>query len=588
MPELDGFGLLRELRANSRTSSVPVILLSARAGEEAKLEGLGAGADDYLIKPFSARELLARVDTHIKLAEIRRQAEAEIRESGLRFRRLFEANIFAVAFGDFAGRIRDANQAFLDLVGYTHEDLEAGRISWLEMTPPEYRDLDYRSQAELRQRGTCTPFEKEYIRKDGSRVTILIGAAFLQEPYDEQDTCVHFCLDLTERKKIEAQLRHTQKLESLGVLAGGVAHDFNNLLVGILGNASLALESTTSSSPNHVLLEEVVRASERAADLTRQLLAYAGKGRFVIEPIDLSVLIREIGSLIQASIPKNVQLRLDLQDGLPCVEGDSAQLQQLVMNLIINGAEAMGSQNGTVLVGTGLQQVDEYYLRSVFTGHDIAPGKYVMLEVQDTGCGMDEDTISKIFDPFFSTKFMGRGLGLAAALGIVRGHRGAIKVYSQPGKGSTFKVLFPSSGQTQSETRETAAQRDLTGKGVVLVVDDEDTVRRTVKSALQRYGYSVLLAENGQDAVDLFREVHDRVTAVILDMTMPVMGGEDALRHIRGINDAVPVILSSGFNEVEAIRRFTGKGLAGFVQKPYTASALAAKLKQIREHPETI
>ncbi len=588
MPELDGFGLLRHLRSEPRTSSIPFILLSARAGEEAAVEGLGAGADDYLIKPFSARELMARVDTHIRLAEVRRQAAALVRESDLRFRRLFEANIIAVAFGDFNGPVLDANQAYLDLVGFTRADLVRGDIFWDRMTPPEHRELDLRAQRQLRESGTCTPYEKDYIRKDGSRVTVLIGAAFLQEPYDTQNSFVAFCLDLTEQKKIESQLRHTQKLKGLGVLAGGVAHDFNNLLVGILGNASLALDSTPSSNPNRILLEEVVKASERAADLTKQLLAYAGKGRFIVEPIDLSVLIREIAALIQASISKDVQLRLDLQEGLPCIEADGAQIQQLVMNLIINGAEAMNGQSGAVLVSTEVQQVDEYYLRSVYSGQDIAPGKYVMLLVQDTGCGMDEATIGKIFDPFFTTKFMGRGLGLAAALGIVHGHRGAIKVYSHPGKGSTFKVLFPASDQPAPEHRNAAPQRDLTGHGVVLVVDDEDVVRRTAKSALQRYGYSVLLAENGQDAVDIFREMHDRVSLIILDMTMPVMGGEEALRHIKAIDPNVPVILSSGFNEVEAIRRFTGKGLAGFIQKPYTAVSLAAKLKQVRENPKII
>jgi PAS domain S-box-containing protein len=588
MPELDGFGLLRHLRSGPRTSSIPVILLSARAGEEAKVEGLGAGADDYLIKPFSARELLARVDTHIKLQQVRREAAAQVRESDLRLRRLFEANIIPMAFGDFSGCILDANQAYLDLIGYTREDLSAGEIYWDRMTPPDQRDLDLRAQQELRQRGTCTPYEKDYVRKDGSRVSILIGAAFLSEPYDEQDTGVAFCLDLTERKKIESQLRHTQKLESLGVLAGGVAHDFNNLLVGILGNASLALDSMPSSSPDRPLLDEVVRASERAADLTKQLLAYAGKGRFVVAPADLSALIREITALIHASISKNVQLRLYLKEGLPSIEADSAQLQQLVMNLIINGAESIGGQSGSVVVTTGAQEVDDFYIRSVYSGHDIEPGKYVTLEVRDTGSGMDEATIGKIFDPFFTTKFLGRGLGLAAALGIVRGHRGAIKVYSETGKGSTFKVLFPASEQASASNRDASPERDLTGEGVVLVVDDEDVVRRAVKTALQRYGYSVALAENGQDGVDLFREMHERVSAIILDMTMPVMGGEEALTHIQEINPKVPVILSSGFNEVEAIQRFTGKGLAGFIQKPYTASTLATKLKEAREHPAVI
>jgi PAS domain S-box-containing protein len=574
MPELDGYGLLQGLRAQPQTSAVPVILVSARAGEEAKIEGLGAGADDYLIKPFGARELLARVDTHVKLAEVRRKAAAEVRASDLRFRRLFEANIFAVALGDFSGRILDANDAFLKLVGYSRDDLKAGLVSW-ERTPSEYRELDLRATKELRERGTSTPYEKEFVRKDESRVPMLIGGAVLQDPGEAQDTWFAFCLDLTERRKIEAQLGHTQKLESLGVLAGGVAHDFNNLLVGIMGNASLALESTSSSSPNRLLLEDVVTASERAADLTRQLLAYAGKGRFIVQPVDISTLIREIANLIQASIPKQAQLRLELEDGLPCIEADATQIQQLVMNLIINGAEAIGDHVGTVMVTSGVQQVDEYYMKSVPSGYGLSPGRFVFLEVQDTGCGMDQETVARIFDPFFTTKLMGRGLGLAAALGIVRGHHGAIKVYSQPGRGSTFKVLFPAQEQTAQTGSHAAPYRDLTGTGVVLVVDDEDVVRRTVKTALQRYGYAVLTAANGQDGVDLYRELHDRLTAVVLDMTMPVMGGEEALGHMQSINPNVPVILSSGFNEVEAVQRFAGKGLA-------------AKLKQARERPEAI
>ena len=588
MPEIDGFGLLKGLREDPRTSSIPVILVSARAGEEAKVEGLGAGADDYLIKPFSARELLARVDTHIRLAEVRKKAAAEVRESDLRFRRLFDANIFGVAFKDFDGRVIDANSAFLTLTGFTREDLAVGAIRWDAMTPPEYRDRDEHAHAELRERGTCTSYEKEYVRKDGSRIPLLVGCAILREPYETQRDYVVFCLDLTERNKIEVQLRHTQKLESLGVLAGGVAHDFNNLLVGILGNASLALESTSPSNPNYFLLEGVVKAGERAADLTRQLLAYAGKGRFVVELMDPSATIREIAALIQASIPKNVELRLELQDQLPSVEADRAQLHQLVMNLIINGAEAVGEQRGTVTVSNGIQMVDDHYQRTTNSGSEISPGKYVFLEVRDTGKGMDEETIAKIFDPFFTTKFTGRGLGLAAVLGIVRGHRGAIKVYSHPGQGSSFKVLLPAREEVASGLAASPQKKDLTGTGVILLVDDEEVVRRTAKSALQRYGYSVVVAEDGQGAVDLFRNMHDRLSAVVLDMTMPVMSGEDAFEHLRQIDPKVPVILSSGFNEVETIRRFAGKGLAGFIQKPYTAQSLLAKMKDVFGKPKNL
>jgi PAS domain S-box-containing protein len=588
MPELNGFELLDALRSGSKTGAVPVILLSARAGEEAKVEGLGAGADDYLIKPFSARELLARVDTHIRLAEVRRKAAQEVRQSDLRFRRLFEANIFGVAVADFSGQVFDANDAYLKLTGYTRGDLEAGLINGVRMTPEEYAGVNQRAIEELRATGVCTAFEKEYFRKDSDRVPILMGAALLSEGEPGPNRFVSYCLDLTERKKIETQLRQTQKLESLGVLAGGVAHDFNNLLVGILGNASLALDIISASNPNRVLLEDVVHAGQRAADLTKQLLAYAGKGRFVVEMVDISALVREIAALIQASIPKTVQLRLDLQDDLPSIEADATQLQQLIMNLIINGAEAVGDQNGGVVVVTGVQTVDEVYLRSTHMSSEISPGPYVFLEVQDSGCGMDAQTIAKIFDPFFTTKFMGRGLGLAAALGIVRGHHGAIKVYSTPGRGSTFKVLFPARQDAASANAGDSELSDVSGTGLVLVVDDEEVVRRTVKSALQRFGYTILVAENGKDGLDLFRETHDRLAAVVLDMTMPVVSGEEALRGMKLLDRNVPVILSSGFNEVEAVRRFTGKGLAGFIQKPYTARSLAAKLKAARERPHEL
>ncbi len=583
MPELDGFGLIERLRANPATAAIPVILLSARAGEEAKVEGIAAGADDYLVKPFSARELLARVNTHVRLAEVRRRAAAEVRESEHRFRRLFEANTFGVAFCDFHGRVLDANDAYLRIVGYSREDLAAGLIRWDRMTPPEFAEANARGHRDLREHGVGAPFEKEYIRKDGSRVSVLIGGALLAEPWEAQDTYVSFCIDITERKKIEAQLLRTQKLESLGVLAGGVAHDFNNLLVGILGNTSLALDSTPASSPTRSLLIDASNAAHRAADLTRQLLAYAGKGRFIVDWIDVSALIREITTLVQSSIPRNVQLRLDLEDGLPSVEADVTQIQQLLMNLIINGGEAIGERNGTVTVSTGVQHIDEHYLRSVQADDELAEGEYVVIEVQDSGSGMDQETLDRIFDPFFTTKFMGRGLGLAAALGIIRSHHGAIKVYSQPGKGSTFKVLLPGRRRGNVTAAPSSAGINLIGQGTVLMVDDEEIVRRTGKTALEAYGYSVLLAENGQRGVDLFRESHSRIFAVVLDMTMPVMGGEEALRRMREIDSSVPVILSSGFNEVEAVRRFTGKGLAGFIQKPYTARTLAEKLAEVRE-----
>jgi two-component system cell cycle sensor histidine kinase/response regulator CckA len=390
--------------------------------------------------------------------------------------------------------------------------------------------------------------------------------------------------DVEDRTRLEEQLRQTQKLESLGVLAGGVAHDFNNLLVGILGNASLAMETLSPNNPARPMLNDVVSASETAAHLTKQLLAYAGKGRFVVDMVDLSDLVRQISSLIQVSIPKNVQLRLELQNRLPCVEADLTQLQQLVMNLVINGAEAIQEgRTGTVIVVTGTQDVDEHYVEAVLAPAQIAPGKYVTLEVHDSGAGMSEDVISRIFDPFFTTKFMGRGLGLAAALGIVRGHKGAIKVYSTPGQGTTMKVLFPAAVEGVPTISAQQPEPERTGSETVLVVDDETVVRRTAKSMLERYGYSVIVAENGQEGLDLFRVLAEKVSVVLLDMTMPVMSGEEAFRQMKSIKPEVRVILSSGYNEVEAVRRFTGKGLAGFLQKPYSAATLAQKVRAVIE-----
>jgi PAS domain S-box-containing protein len=422
------------------------------------------------------------------------------------------------------------------------------------------------------------------VSRDGSERSVDDSAAPIRDEHGEIIGVVLVFRDVTERNKAEEQLRQTQKLESLGLLAGGLAHDFNNLLTGILGNASLALESAAPGNPTREMLQEVMRASQRAADLTRQMLAYAGKGRFVIEQVDLSELIREIIALVQTSIPKTVQLRLELKIDLPVVDADASQLQQVVMNLVINAAEAIEEgQSGLVAVTTGVRTLDEDFIARAFGPGDITPGEYVFLQISDTGCGMDEATRGKIFDPFFTTKFAGRGLGLAATLGIVRSHRGAVRVLSAPHQGSTFEVYLPVSANQIVAPAEAAQRAELSGSGVILIVDDEEVVRRTAKLALERYGYTVLAAENGMEGLEVLGSTGGPVSLVLLDMTMPVMSGEETLEHMRRLRPDLKVVLSSGYNEVEAIRRFSGKGLAGFLQKPYTSAQLAEKVKTILE-----
>jgi signal transduction histidine kinase len=388
---------------------------------------------------------------------------------------------------------------------------------------------------------------------------------------------------LQQYERYQAQLRQAQKLESLGVLAGGIAHDFNNILTGILGNASLASEILPADHPAYHLLEDVITSSERAAALTTQMLAYAGKGRFQVQPLDLSELVRNMGDFFRASVPKWIELDVHLESALPSIEADSSQIEQIVMNLVINAAEAIPEgRHGRVQVRTGRHELGPQSTTG-FAGEPLPPGTYATLQVRDNGTGMDDETLARIFDPFFTTKFLGRGLGLAAVQGIVREHGGALTVESTHGKGTTFTIFFPVSQAKVARNSEKGGAPVHPGRASILVVDDEEVVRRTAASMLEQHGYSVVTAENGRAAVDLFRELDGRVDVVLLDMTMPVMDGEQTLRELKAVRPDIPVILSSGYNEAEVVRRFAGGEFAGFIQKPYTSSRLREKIRRILE-----
>jgi two-component system cell cycle sensor histidine kinase/response regulator CckA len=386
-----------------------------------------------------------------------------------------------------------------------------------------------------------------------------------------------------ERAKLQAQILHTQKLESLGVLAGGIAHDFNNLLMGVLGNASLAMLEVPEKSAAREYIVQIEKSGRHAAELTKQLLAYSGKGQFVTEPVHLSVLVEDMAQLLRVSISKKVTIRSSLDNRMPCIDADPVQMRQVVMNLITNASEALGDRGGVVHIRTGVAEATRSYLSGAYLAEDLAEGTCVYLEVSDSGCGMDEETKSRIFDPFFSTKFVGRGLGLAAVLGIVRAHGGAIKLYSEPGRGSTFRVIFPAveAAPRKSSTPPPAKPSSARQSRTILVVDDEEDVLAVVKSMIESLGHSVLLARNGRECLRIFKKHSRDIALVILDTTMPVMDGEETFRELKKLNPAVPVILSSGFNEVEATRRFVGKGLGGFLQKPYEIVELRKKLKKL-------
>ena len=411
----------------------------------------------------------------------------------------------------------------------------------------------------------------------------------LYDNYDNPIKVMGIVQDMTElveaqkEKEINlSKMEHVQRLESLGVLAGGIAHDFNNILTAIMGNVALASHQLPETSPANTYIEQITQASQKAANLCKQMLAYSGKGKFVVKPINLSELVDELSQLLKVTIAKNVVLRLDLSKQLPPIDADVTQMQQVIMNLVINAAEAIGQNSGSISIATGVTSIDKAYLAETFIDEDLEEGQYIYLEVSDTGCGMDEETHAKIFEPFFTTKFTGRGLGMAAILGIVRGHKGAIKSYSELNKGTTFKVFFPRSKEASVPiSLDEKIKESWHSQGVVLVIDDEETIREVAVSMLKDMGLEALTAADGIEGVEIFKHHHEDIDAVLLDMTMPRMGGEDTFSALRRIDPDVKVILSSGYNEQDATNRFAGKGLAGFLQKPYTPEQLATQLAKI-------
>src|ERR1700676_1488400 len=371
-------------------------------------------------------------------------------------------------------------------------------------------------------------------------------------------------MELLRAKQEESRLR----IKSFRVLTGGIAHDFNNLLMGILGNASIAAEIIPSSSPAQQFLTDMITAGQRLSDLTLHLLAYSGRGTLNTIVLNLGELVRETSTLIKARIPKPVHVRLQLDDQPLFTNADQSQIQQIIMNLIINGAEAIpAGASGSVLVSTGSQVVDDTYIKTTLEPSDLQLGPYVYLEVQDTGTGMDAQTQAHIFEPFFTTKVKGRGLGLAAVLGIVHSHKGAIKVYSQPGKGSTFKILLPAV-QGGTHRALSSPRSELHGTGIILVVDDEEVVRKVAKAALERNGYTVILANDGKDALHIFDQRANEIDVVLLDLVMPNMDGEETCRRLRLRRPEVRVIVTSGHSDIQAQALFAGKALPNFIKKP--------------------
>uniref|UniRef100_Q022C0 histidine kinase n=1 Tax=Solibacter usitatus (strain Ellin6076) TaxID=234267 RepID=Q022C0_SOLUE len=503
-----------------------------------------------------------------------KQAEETLRASEEKYRLLFESSIDGIILTSPDGYISAANSAACRILGRTEEEIiQAGREGITDTSDP-------RLAAALEERDRTGRFHGELTmkHKDGSLFPAEISTVLYGGKDSETRSSVLF-RDITERKRAEERLREVQKLESLGLLAGGIAHDFNNLLVSVIGNASLAQERLPAGHPLVELLERVVQSGHQAAHLTNQMLAYSGKGKFLVETLNLSALIADMGFVVQESISPRIAIHFQLEENLPPIEADRGQMKQVFMNLATNAADAIGSRDGLIIVKTGIRNVDGQFIQRRQEARDLMPGRYVYLDVSDSGCGMDEATRARIFDPFYSTKFMGRGLGLAAVGGIVRGHKGTVTVSSQPGQGSCFTVLLPATEYDIEELAPGLGDALPKSPGTILVVDDERMVRDLVKQALEDHGYTVLLAESGPMAIDVMKSRPGGIDLVLLDLSMPGMSGAEVLPEIRKILPDVKVMLSSGYSEAESMQMFEGQQVSAFLQKPFTLNTLRDAVK---------
>jgi PAS domain S-box-containing protein len=494
---------------------------------------------------------------------------------------------YGVILLDPDGRIRRWSNGAEKLFGYKAGEVEGTPAHEIFVPPDRHAGVPEVELQTAREQGRAED-ERWHLRKDGSRFWAS-GVMIALRKDGKLHGYAKVVRDFTDRRQLDEAMRQVQKLESVGVLAAGVAHDFNNVLTAILGNVSLArrrLASLNVDGQVDTLLAAAERAGNRAADLVKQLLNYAGKGRREMRPVDIGQVMKDALAIVQASVSKKIKISRDIPKNSPTLEGDVGQIQQLILNLVLNGAEAIGDNHGEVSIRVRVRDVAEAELAKHFAPFPMPPGAYTEIQISDNGVGMDERTLQQIFDPFFTTKFMGRGLGLAAALGIVRSHGGGIAVESHQGRGTTFTVLLPAEQETASEnllTLTEAITETARGEGLVLVVDDEVAIRSMIQHVLEDLGYTVITAEHGAQAVELFDNVPDEVKLVLLDVNMPVLDGGETAVALRERRPDIPILVMSGIADEDALKRFETMRISGFIPKPFAPDQLSQAIAIARQ-----
>jgi len=526
-------------------------------------------------------ELLCIVGIAEDRTEIK-QGEETLRQSERKYRSLYESSKDGIAYSDIQGNLLDANQAFSDMLGYTIEELT--ELTYQELTPRKWHEMEQDIvKNEIMTRGYSGGYEKELTKKDGSVVPVTIRVWLTYDEEGNQSGMWGMVRDITERKRaeeekkeLEAKLQQSQKMEAIGTLAGGIAHNFNNLLMGIQGNVSLMLMDMDSTHPHYERLRKIEKQVQSGARLTSYLLGYARKGRYYVKPLNLNRLVEDTSDMFGRT-KREIAIHRDLAEDLLGIEADEGQIEQVLLNMCVNAADAMPGGGDLSLKTMNVTHKD---MKGKL--YDPKPGNYVVLKVTDTGSGMDKETMDRIFDPFFTTKEMGRGtgLGLASTYGIIKAHGGYIDVESELGRGTTFTIYLPASEKKVQKAVETAKQI-IEGRGTILFVDDEAVILDMGVKVLKRFGYTVLEAKGGREAVEIYKAKKDAIDLVILDMIMPKMGGGEAYDRMKEINPNVKVLLSSGYSIDGQATEILERGCDSFIQKPFDMKELSQAIREV-------
>jgi len=567
---MDGIEAAKKIRGEL---NIPVTFLSAHIDNKLIKKAKLAEPFGYLLKPFNESEIKAAIE----VALYKKDMEKRLQESEARYRSVFENTGAATIIVEEDGTLSMVNKETEKLSGYSKEELE-GKMCWTNFIPQEDPERLKGCHVKRREDEGAAPTECELCMVDRHGKIKDISAKITIIPGTKKS--VASLRDITERKLLESQLQHAQKMEAIGTLAGGIAHDFNNLLMGIQGNVSLALLNMEPDHPHYVRLNNVEQYVRSGAELTSQLLGFARGGKYEGTPTNLNELIKKSSSMFGRT-RKEIEIHRTYQEDIWTVEVDQGQIEQTLLNLYVNAWQAMPG-GGKLYLQTENVTLDENYVKP----YDLESGRYVKISVTDTGVGMDKATKDKIFDPFFTTKERGSdkgtGLGLASAYGIIKNHHGFINIYSEEGVGTTFNICLPVSEAVVRDQREVVRQEQfLTGHETILLVDDEEMIINVSKEILKTLGYTVLTAGSGEEATAVYKVNRDKIGMVILDMIMPDMNGGKTYDVLKEINPDIKVLLSSGYSISGQATEILERGCDGFIQKPFNIEQLSQKIREI-------